>query len=53
MSQAPEEKHLIDPDVAQFSTEGDLPGLPAWSEVEEGRYMPRRVRGSCHGRALG
>lgn len=25
----------------------------AWEEVESGRYMPRRVRGSCTGRALG
>ena len=26
---------------------------PAWEEVDVGRYMPRRVRGSCQGRALG
>jgi hypothetical protein len=25
----------------------------AWEEVESGRYMPRRTRGSCKGRALG
>jgi hypothetical protein len=25
----------------------------AWEQIEEGRYMPRRVRGSCHGRELG
>jgi hypothetical protein len=25
----------------------------AWEEIEDGRYMPRRVRGSCHGRELG
>ena len=25
----------------------------AWEEVEAGRFMPRRVRGSCQGRALG
>lgn len=24
-----------------------------WEEVDSGRYMPRRVRGSCVGRALG
>lgn len=36
-----------------FSTAADAADLPAWSEVDEGRYMPRRVRGSCHGRALG
>ena len=25
----------------------------AWQEVEEGRFMPQRVRGSCQGRAPG
>lgn len=27
--------------------------IPAWEQVAEGRYMPRRVRGSCPGRELG
>ncbi len=26
---------------------------PAWEQVSSGRYMPRRVRGSCVGRELG
>jgi hypothetical protein len=26
---------------------------PAWEEVATGRYMPRRIKGSCKGRALG
>jgi len=26
---------------------------PAWEEVDTGRYMPRRIRGSYRGRALG
>jgi hypothetical protein len=25
----------------------------AWEEVEAGRFLPRRIRGSCRGRALG
>jgi hypothetical protein len=25
----------------------------AWEQVDVGRYMPRRIRGSCRGRALG
>ena len=34
----------------------DLPApdeVAAWEEVEAGRFMPRRVRGSDRGRALG
>ena len=30
-----------------------IAGLAAWTEIEDGRFMPRRVRGSCQGRALG
>ncbi len=36
-----------------FSTDSDTAGLPAWTEIDPGRFMPRRVRGSCQGRALG
>ena len=27
--------------------------VPAWEEIDTGRYMPRRIKGSCKGRALG
>ncbi len=27
--------------------------LLPWEEIEAGRYMPRRIRGSCRGRELG
>jgi hypothetical protein len=27
--------------------------VPAWVEVESGRYQPRRIRGSFPGRELG
>jgi hypothetical protein len=37
---------------AQFSGEaGD--DATAWEEVAPGRFMPRRIKGSCQGRALG
>jgi hypothetical protein len=26
---------------------------PPWEEIENGRYMPRRIRGSYRGRELG
>jgi len=29
------------------------PEAQAWEEIEEGRFMPRRTRGSYRGRALG
>jgi hypothetical protein len=34
---------------------GDDPAVEvrAWEQVEAGRYMPRRIKGSCKGRALG
>lgn len=31
----------------------DGPAPAAWECVEEGRYRPRRIRGSCIGRELG
>ncbi len=34
----------------QFVPQGDG---AAWEEVATGRYMPRRIKGSCKGRALG
>lgn len=36
-----------------FTLPGEPNSAPAWEEVSAGRYMPRRVRGSCVGRALG
>ena len=27
--------------------------VAAWEEIAAGRYMPRRIRGSCRGRVLG
>ncbi len=27
--------------------------VPAWEQIETGRYMPRRIRGSFPGRELG
>jgi hypothetical protein len=41
------------PTSAQFADES-LPGeVQAWEEVDVGRFMPRRIKGSCKGRALG
>jgi hypothetical protein len=35
-----------------FATEIE-PEAQAWEEIEAGRFMPRRTRGSYRGRALG
>lgn len=53
MSKEHGNEEMIGPDSPHFSTEGDEAGMPAWTEIDEGRFMPRRVRGSYHGRALG
>jgi len=37
-------------ELAAKSTQGEI---RAWEEIEPGRFMPRRVRGSDRGRALG
>ena len=39
--------------AAQFSTTPEAAEVPAWEQVDTGRYMPRRIKGSCKGRALG
>jgi len=35
-----------------FAAEVEAESL-AWEEIENGRFMPRRIRGSYRGRALG
>jgi hypothetical protein len=39
--------------AAQFTAEADSAEVRAWEQVDAGRYMPRRIKGSCRGRALG
>lgn len=36
-----------------FTADQQPEHFAAWEEIEAGRYLPRRVRGSCQGRALG
>lgn len=53
MSLEPNKENLMGPDSQQFSFDGVEEEAAAWTEIEAGRFMPRRVRGSCQGRALG
>jgi hypothetical protein len=39
--------------VPQFDPADASMGALPWEEIAAGRYMPRRIRGSCRGRALG
>ena len=43
---------LSGPDGPHFTAETEAEFAP-WTEIEKGRFMPRRVRGSFQGRALG
>jgi hypothetical protein len=53
MSRDVSSNDLAGPDGPHFTTGTDAEGVAAWTEIESGRFMPRRVRGSCQGRALG
>jgi hypothetical protein len=39
--------------AAQFLVEPETSEVLAWEEIDTGRFMPRRIKGSCKGRALG
>ena len=43
----------VGPDGPHFSLAEDGASVAGWTEIEAGRFMPRRVRGSYQGRALG
>lgn len=53
MNNPKSEVDLTASDSPHFALPEAAAEVPAWEEVEPGRYMPRRVRGSCQGRALG
>lgn len=38
--------------AAQFTPDAEADAT-AWEEIDAGRYMPRRIKGSYRGRALG
>lgn len=48
-----EKPDLSGPESPHFNHQQPEGEVAAWEEVEEGRFMPKRVRGSCAGRALG
>jgi hypothetical protein len=40
-------------EAVHFTIEVEPAEVRAWEQVDHGRYMPRRIKGSCKGRALG
>lgn len=56
MSDSNRYNEFTDPESPHFAAVREAPladALPAWEEVAAGRFMPRRIRGSNRGRALG
>ncbi len=47
----------MNPTIDGPDQQSDAPAIPddvkPWEEISAGRYMPRRIRGSCIGRELG
>jgi hypothetical protein len=39
--------------LSQPADGAGVESTPAWEKIENGRYMPRRIRGSYRGRELG
>jgi hypothetical protein len=37
----------------QFADMAERGDVQPWEQIGAGRYMPRRIKGSCKGRALG
>ncbi len=44
---------FVSDESPHFSAEQSPQEFAAWEEIDKGRFMPRRVRGSNPGRALG
>lgn len=47
------ELEIAGPDMSPAPEIADASEVAPWEEIAPGRFMPRRVRGSCHGRTLG
>jgi hypothetical protein len=46
--------YLRDPAIDLTAIPGQIDAQPAaWKEIENGRFQPQRIKGSCLGRELG
>lgn len=53
MSEERRQQENPEPSAPHFGHEPPAGEVLAWEQIESGRYMPRRIKGSCKGRALG
>ena len=53
MSSETNPEKLLGPNNPQFTADVGGEEIAPWTEIDPGRFMPRRVRGSYQGRALG
>jgi hypothetical protein len=51
--QLPEQAAEVQQTAVPLTDETAPGAAPAWEQIGAGRFMPRRIRGSCKGRALG
>ncbi|HLJ97035.1 MAG TPA: hypothetical protein VKU02_27975 [Gemmataceae bacterium] len=50
----PDRVEEVERTTAQQFAGGTEPGeIEPWEQIGTGRYLPRRIKGSCKGRALG
>jgi len=52
-TQPPGDRGVEQATAAQFTGAAETDEVQAWEEIDSGRYMPRRIKGSYKGRALG
>ena len=53
MSQNELPQDIALPEITVPTFDPDADNGPAWKMIENGRYQPRRIKGSCIGRELG
>ena len=53
MNETPLENGLAEADQPAIAAESLAEQPRAWEMIENGRYQPRRIKGSCLGRELG
>ena len=51
--EAGQAENLDNATAAHFVHDDQASDTRAWEEIEPGRFMPRRIKGSSKGRALG